>query len=456
MSNFVGLGTALSGLRAAQLGLDVSSQNVANANTAGYTRQRISLVSAPTYDSAVGRMGTGVQVDGIDRTRDAFLDRRLRLAVSDRDRDGLRADLLGRAEGVLAEPDLGISSELGVLWDSFEELGIDPSDGAARSQVLGALERVAGRIRDVASGWGDLADDTALRMRNTASEVNRLASRLAVLNGEIPVATRLGGSPNGLHDERDLLLDRLASLSGASATAEADGTVTVTVGGETVVRGTSTWAVSTTDDGTVLVAAGVPPTPRPVTAGGELGGASIFLRTELPAQRAALDELAVDLAESLAAVHGTGRHADGTAGGQLLDASGGAAGLQVHADVRDQPDRLAPGASGQPHDGGVAEALALLRSEPAPPRAATVDQGLGALVVSLGGAVQRAQREGDAAEGLALAAQGARSSAHGVSIDEEMVDIVRYQRSLEALARVMTAIDQALDTLINRTGLVGR
>lgn len=310
MSGFVGLGTALSGLRAAQLGLDVSSQNVANANTPGYTRQRVLLSSAPMYDTAVGPMGTGVQVDGIDRTRDAFLDRRLRLAVSDRERDGLRADLLSRAEGVLAEPDLGISSDLGVLWDSFEELALDPSDGAARSQVLASLDRVAGRIRDVASGWGDLADDTSLRMRTTASEVNRITNRLAVLNGEIPVATRLSGSPNGLQDERDLLLDRLASLSGASATAEADGTVTVTIGGETVVRGTRTWAVSASDDGTVSVAAGDPPTRRAVTAGGELGGASMFLRTELPAQRAALDELASDLAASLAAVHGTGRNAD--------------------------------------------------------------------------------------------------------------------------------------------------
>jgi len=214
--------------------------------------------------------------------------------------------------------------------------------------------------------------------------------------------------------------------------------------------------VSAAPDGTVSVAAGDPPTARAVVAGGELGGASTFLRTELPAQRSALDTLAVDLADQLAEVHGTGRLPDGTAGGQMLDASLGAAGLQVHADVRGRPDRLAVGRSGEPHDGGVAEALGELRSQPVAGRTATVDQTLGRLVISLGGASQRAQREGDAADGLAVAAQSARASAHGVSVDEEMVDVVRFQRSLEAVARVMTAIDEALDVLINRTGLVGR
>lgn len=109
-----------------------------------------------------------------------------------------------------------------MLWDSFEELALDPSDGAARSQVLASLDRVAGRIRDVASGRGDLADDTSLRMRTTASEVNRITNRLAVLNGEIPVATRLSGSPADPGSNVFALLDRAeAALSAGNADAAA-------------------------------------------------------------------------------------------------------------------------------------------------------------------------------------------------------------------------------------------
>ncbi len=459
MSNFVGLNTALSGLRASQIGLDTSSHNVANANTTGYTRQRVNLQASIPHGSAVGPLGSGVTVTDIARVRDQFLDTRVRTNLSQSGFHDVRSGLLARTEGMLNEPTAGIANTLEDLWGSLEDLALDPSAGAPRRQVLGALEALSSTVRSVASGWDDLERDTGIQLDSRMAEANKILEELAGLNRTIPQQTFGSAKPNDLLDERDRALDRLAELVGAHATVREDGTSTVMIGGEQVLDG---WTATPLRLQGGQVAIGDATAPTVLTTRGEIGAMVDFIVTEMPQRREQLETFVEDFAAALNAQHRSGYDANGNPGVDLLvfdGAVGAARSLRVNPDVAADPRTLAAaGAPGATHDPTNAIALSGLRKKPVmggdPPQ--TVNQAYQAIVTDIATGVAAARRSASAQGSLTSSAVVARYGAHGVSLDEEMADVVKYQRSLEAMSRVMSAIDQALDVLINRTGIVGR
>ena len=450
MSLNVGLYTGLSAIRAAQAGIDTASHNVANVSTPGYTRQRVELAASIPFDSPDGPLGTGVDVTTISRLRDHFADARVRSTSAEFARLDVRAELLERSEAITGEPDSGISTELNSLWDAFEDLAMDPTDPAVRRQVLGQLDTLAGRIRSVAGSWDQLESDTAVRRDAAVDELNGLLQQVADINQQVADEDPLVVS-NDLLDQRDAALDRIAELSGATATRQTDNTVDVALGGVTLVSGTTVTAV--TASGPDLLAGGSPVTGA---TGGELAALHEFVTATLPDRRAALDAWVTDLAGTLNTQHAAGFTALGAVGGDLLSVGADPAGTVGVAitDVADLAVGSALGVGGVPGplDGTNAQALADLRAA----TGGSPNEKLHAMVVDLGAAVAGARRAADAAGDLAVGAEVARQSQHGVSLDEEMVDIVRFQRQLEAASRVMTAVDQALDTLVNRVGIVGR
>jgi flagellar hook-associated protein 1 len=453
VSSFIGLHTALSGIRAGQIGLDTAGHNVANANTPGYTRQRVDLATRRPWQSPVGTIGTGVDVNGVERMRDAFLDTRVRTVGQSFAAADTTAALLQRAEDVLGEPDNGITGPLGTVFDAFDAWAMTPADTGARLQVRSALEAMTQRFNAVSAGWDQLSGDTQVRLDTLVSHADAKLARVSELNRLI------GGfgpddQPNDLLDERDLLLDQLASEIGATSSTGSDGMVDVVVGGQTVVSGGAPAASLTYSAPNVQI--GSPPTA--VTVGGELGALVSFLHDTtrgMPALRADFDQLARDIATSLNAAHDGGVNLDGESGAativDLVEFSDGppgtAAGMQVPAALT--PRKLAGGATAAAHDGDNAALLAALRE-------GAIDEAARGFAVGLGQKVATATAAADAQESLYVGATVSRQSAHSVSLDEEMVSLVQYQRALEASARVMTTVDEALDTLINRTGVVGR
>jgi flagellar hook-associated protein 1 FlgK len=450
MSNFVSLNTALSGIRAAQLGLDTASHNVANASTPGFTRQRIDLLTSLHYASVVGPMGTGVTVEAISRSRDAFLDARARV-LSGEAANALATFGLGeRVESVLAEPDNGISEQLGQLWDAFEELATDPGEGATRQQVVTALGSLSGRVRGVADGFAQLGRDTTADLANSLDDANALLARVADLNRQVSEVQLRQGTPNDLLDQRDLALDGLAELLGAEIRYAA-GDAEVWLGGEQLVDGTA--AATLTFD---ALSGEVQADGTDVTAGGEIGAVRDFLVDTLPQRHSELDAFVTTLVDELNDRHAQGFAPDGSPGGALLDYDpvAGAASLAVAAGLTPAALAAAEDPSAPAHDGRNATLLAAMRDDVV--GATTLDQAFAAIVVRVAGEVRQAAGTAESASALQGAARMARQGMHGVSLDEEMVSLVQYQRSLEASSRVMTAVDQALDTLINRTGVVGR
>jgi flagellar hook-associated protein 1 FlgK len=455
MSDFVSLYTAFSGLQAAQAGLDTTSHNIANAATIGYTRQRVQQASRVPYYQRFGTIGQGVDVVDITRARVTALDLQVRNSASAQGRLDILADLLSTSEAMMGEPDAGITSSLSGLWSALEELVLDPPDPAARHNVITALDSVATSIRGVADKWTQQAGTTTESFASYVSQTNDLLRQVADLNQKILTAQSLPGTPNDLLDQRDLVLDELANIAGTTATVVDNGSVRVSLDGLNLVSDTMVSPLSfNAATGVITHSSGATVTP-----GGELAGFDTFLHTELPSIQSRLDIFAQELADALNAQHALGFTTAGTAGGDLLSYTPGLAAKTIAVAVSDQ-SQIAAAGSGPPvaaYDGANAEALADLRTMPsAGGGTISLEDAIRALVSYVGETTSAAAAGVRSQAALTAAAESGRMQAHGVSIDEEMVNIVTYQRAYEAAARVMTAVDESLDTLINHTGIVGR
>lgn len=452
MASFVGLFTGLSGIQAAQAGLDITSHNVANANSPGYTRQRVEQAARLGYPSAVGWIGTGVDVTSIARLRDQFLDDRHRVAAGDLAFNLVRAETMASLESLSGEPDEGISSRMSGLWEAAETWANNPADPSTQRQVLTELASISEAVRTTSASWDRLEEDLTARQGAVLTEVNATLTAIDDYNRRLANAQPGRIGPD-VFDQRDLLLDQLASLTGAVIRIDDAGRATATLGGVDLL--TQSGPSSLSVDGATVTATAADGTPADVstTIRGELGGLQKVLVEDIPQWRDTLDAFAASFAGQINDINTSGYLA-GTdqEGGALLafDPANAARTLGVADGVTPGSLAAATAPNSSPHDDTNARRFADLRTT------SGLESQLADVVVGLAGEVRSAANAAKAARGIASGARLARDAEHGVSMDEEMVSLVRYQRALEASARVMTTVDQALDTLVNRVGIVGR
>jgi flagellar hook-associated protein 1 FlgK len=468
VSDFAALSIGLTALTAARKGLDVTGQNIANANTDGYTRQRLvqQAVGAPitpalwsTYTGA----GSGVQVTGIARLGDEFVTARARIENATLADLTQRQATLAGVENTLGEPsDTGLAGQLTDMWNAWHDVANAPGDLAARSVLLSRTTAVADGIRTVRQGLDALWSGGRQQLDTVVAQVNADAATVAELNQAILRHDNAGEPANELRDQRDSLLADLAARTGATVRYVADGTAEVYLGSSALVRGNTAAEVASTGAaqlsdmrsgaaaGPALVWAG---SGGPVSVGGELGARLEGLTGTLPGYVDRLDAVTAALRDAVNAAHSAGYDLDGNPGTTMFAA--GATSADIAVQITD-PRRVAaaahpPSGTDASLDGDNAAALGALG------RADTgADSAYRQLVVDVGVAAQAANRRHDVQADIAQRADAAVDSAGGVNTDEEMVNLLSYQRAYQAAARVTTAVDEMLDTLINRTGMVGR
>ncbi|UPL15782.1 flagellar hook-associated protein FlgK [Microbacterium galbinum] len=468
MSSFSGLRLAESALSAARAGMTVTGQNIANQTTTGYTRQRVDQAplsgvgQTGLWKSGLG-IGGGVSVTGVARLGDAVLDARVRDALSTSGFWSARATAAARAESTMAEPTAdGLAANLDRFWAGWSDLANTPEPAAAQvvltnAQVL--VGQIAAGYQAVAGQWGDLRG----QVDRDIADVNAVAGQVATLNGQIRDALHAGRNANELIDQRNVLAQQLSSAIGATGVVESDGTLTLRVDGNALVSGDRSRSLQVSgpreisDAGRIVVSWADRPDVPVAVGGGVIGGTISALAPAadggtLAGVAAAYNDTAAALAAAVNDVHRTGVTAGGAAGGDFfaLDTTGPAAlGLSVVPTGLDQLALAAPGAGAK--DTTIADRISALGASATGPSKtwATFVTGF---AVAVAGDLQRA----DIADMGAVAAVTAQQSNASVDGDEATINLLTYQTAYQAAARVLTAMDEALDLLINRTGLVGR
>ncbi|QGG94634.1 flagellar hook-associated protein FlgK [Actinomarinicola tropica] len=472
MSNFSALQTALSGLIAHQRALQTAGHNASNAATKGYSRQRVDLVSAgagvvPAVWSKTDGIGNGVRAAGVVRIRDEFLEARALREAGSLSLLRTQATSLGRVEMIFPEPsDVGLAHQLSELWGAFDDLANQPGASAPRVALLERARTVADELNRGAAELTNLHRSALEQAEALTSEVNATAARVAELNGAVRNATAAGLDAHDLADQRDLLIERLGELVGVTTRQGELGTTDVFLGGSSLVRGDryeQLQVVETTDptahpDFTEVEVQWAKDGYRANVADGEVGGLLDTTNRMIPHYLSELDAVAATLASTVNAVHEGGFDLDGAAGLAFFTGTT-ASDLAVNAVVAADPRRVAaagsdggaPPASAGPLDAGNATLLARLGEGQN-----SADAVYKRMIGGLGVETQATNRREQIQTEVVVQVDAARDSVKGVNLDEEMTSLVQSQHAYAASARLMTAVDEMLDTLISRTGLVGR
>ncbi len=214
---FATLNTSKGGMFAQQQYINVTSHNISNANTEGFSRQHIVLQTArpQTIAGGAGQIGTGVTVSSIERTRNQFLDYQIRKESSLLGNYGVRQDYLSEIEGIFNEPsDTGISELMSEFFDAWQTLSKNPEKSDARTVVAQKAKALADELNHTYKKLNDTKDNAAKEIQTNLFEVNTILDQLNSINKEIITVTIAGNNPNDLLDSRDLLLDELSTKFG--------------------------------------------------------------------------------------------------------------------------------------------------------------------------------------------------------------------------------------------------
>lgn len=464
-STFFGLNTALTGLQAQQMALNVTAHNVANANTDGYSRQEVDMTATypftvPTANrgTGVGQIGTGVQVQTISRARDQFLDSQIRTQLGTQGSWQTTQDYLGQVESVLNEPsDSGLSTMFGTMWNAWQDLSVSPDSTSAKAAVVQAATGLADVLNRDANQLSTLRDQAAQEIGLKVGGVNSDLQQIADLNKQIQQVQLVGDQPNDLMDKRDLLLDQLATEIPISYQVDSQNQLQITLNGKSLVDGSSYGSLTATAGTgspvtmTDSTGASVGDVTSSLTSG-ELGGLITMHDQVLnPSYSGSLawrlDQLGSTLISEVNSRYdssGTTKFFDGT----------GASDISVDSSLVSDPSQVRAGSSGAAGDGSVALSIANLQTDPVTigGSSQSLTDWYNQLVTKLGSDSQQAQQMTTNQQALVNQLTTSRQSTSGVSLDEEATNMVKYQRAYEASARVMSAMDQMLQTLIQSMG----
>lgn len=303
--------------------LQVIGHNIANVNTAGYSRQAVQLESAGYQQLGNGFFGKGVEMGTVERSHDAYLTREARITSSLAAADGIRLSRLQQMESLFPLGAGGIGAAMNDMLNAWSDVASSPTNLSARVVVITRGEEFASRLRNTATQIDTLANSAQLQIEGTVRVVNGLASDLATVNQRIIETAGGQHTPNDLFDQRDQLLRELSQHVQISAVPAESGTMNVFVGGsQPLVLGQRASSLATTRDPSdssrlgVSFVQGTTSTPLSDASlgGGELAGLVRFLNEDLRTVQNGLGRMALATATTINQQHGLGVDLRGDSG----------------------------------------------------------------------------------------------------------------------------------------------
>lgn len=465
MSGLFGiLHVARTAILAQQTAVRVTSQNIANAETEGYTRQRADLVATPTIMTPMGALGTGVRVRDVTRLRDPLLDANYRRDSGRAAGADLQGQLLGQIEAVLNEPSTtGLSAALDAFHASWGDLSNQPTSAPIRGLVVQRGAQLATMFRSFSARLDDTLGYAEDRLTAAVNDVNRYSGQIATVTTEI-IRIEAGGLTAGdLRDQRDLLIDKMSALGSVRVVDREGGDVAVFIDGAMVVEAGDSHDLSVAGSPTEVRIGSRALNFEPGTS--TIGNLLEVINTQLPAIQARLDELAGGIVEQVNAIHSSGYTTGGATGVDFFDAAGTTA--RTIAMSATASTVVSTDTSGQSGNNRIALAMAALRDAPAKNTIAAgiagwaaVSGNLGGLsfaehyhstVADLGTAVNDATNAHTVNSALAQQSEMRRASISGVSTDEELIRVMQHQQSYAAAARVVSVVDEMMQTILQLT-----
>lgn len=469
-STFFGIELGKSALIAQQMALHTVGHNIANSNTKGYSRQQTSLVTGYPFNvpeanrlQLPGQMGTGVKVDFISRARDMMLERQIQQEMSRQSSTSTKVDYLNQVEYIVNEPsDSSIGAALDRFWAGWQELSVYPDDVAVRNTVIARSEQLIHLLQTKDADMHNLQMQADTTFRTKIDKINELGQQLRDINVKINQSFGVETLPNDLLDSRDKLLRELSEIVNYQGVEMGNGLYAITINGRTLVQDEEFVPINVVNDplNNNFAQAVWSDNGSPVVfTEGDLQGLTEIRDAHIPVYRAAMDTLAVEIMNNINTLHSTGFALNAGAPSGLDFFTGtGLADMAVNSTITADPTQIAAATNpSAPGDGSNALAMAQLQHALSMSGGSQTFGGFYQdYVAQVGLDSEEAQRDLTTQDQLVTSFNNLQESQAGVNLDEEMTDMMRYQDGYQAAIRVVTSMDEMIDTIINRMGLVGR
>ncbi len=449
------LNVAGNALLSQQTAINVTGANIANVNTTGYSRQQTILSAVGSADASSGYVRLGVEVTGIQRAYDQFLADRITVQQQNVGYAEARKNALEGVQVIFNDSSGALGDAMNSFWNAWDDLSLNPDGQLERENLLDASERLTVSFHEAASSLILARDEAEAGISDAVSSVNGILSGIAQLNSQIEAADVQNLSVNPLRDQRDELINELAGHMDISWFENTDGSLNVYMGsGQTLVEGVASRELSLQSDPangfySDIVISGSSGTAVTGSISNGRIGALLEIRDEvIPGYLDRLNTLASTLADAVNTQHSSGYDADGLAGENFFDPATDAATLAVNAAIAADIDMIAASSTAGGSDGENARVIAAI-NEDALINDATLGDSYAAMIgqvaLDLNNAGSAVDRQNLVMDQLITW----RDSVSGVSLDEEMIQLMKFQLGYNAAARLTQAVNEMLDVLMN-------
>jgi flagellar hook-associated protein 1 len=445
---------ALSSLQASQLGISVASNNISNAQNPNYTEER--LVTVPGQSSGSDpNLGTGVDIVGVQAVRDTLIGSRILQENSSSSGANILNQTLSNVQVQFTDTtNTGLLQSMSSFFNSFQTLAADPASPDSRVAVQAAGQALASNFNSIHDSLVTTQTQANQTVSQNVADINSLASQIAQINGEI-TAQQANGTPNGLIDQREGLVTQLSSIANVHELDSGNGNYQLTIGNDRMlVAGTTTQPLTTGtgSNGMTTVMSGNSDITAELTgSGGELGANLDIRDNYVPKYLNSLDQLASAIVQHVNSASSAGYDLNGNTGinffQPLAGVSGASGALALSTQVAADPSTIAASSDPSGQDNGTATQIGNLLFQPVFSGGAVTDQ-YQSMVFTVGSDVSNSTSSMQQHQALLQQLQTQQQSVSGVSTDEETMNLLQFQRSYQASARVISTVDQLTQTLL--------
>lgn len=443
-------------LNASQLGINIAGQNIANVNTPGYSRRRVQLVEASQTNIHGFSIGTGVSIAGVQTFRDLFIQSRIQTETGIAGRLTAQRDALAPVETALqGSANGGLQNALNSFFGAFRDLEANPNSVPLRSIVAQKGANLANAFQTTRTRLDEIRRGADAQVRSAVDQVNSLSVRVADLNDKIRTAEASGGEASALRDQRSELVTKLAELTGARSTTNSDGTITLTIGeGRPLVAGDKAFALQSTTTPPLGLSTITIDGQSAVFNEGAIAGLQNAI-SQTSAHIDSLDGLAASVVSRVNSLHSSGTDQNGNPGLNFFDNSipVTAANISLNSAITADPRLVVASPLSQPgQTGTVAGEIANLLTDPnttVGSRTGSFSSIFGSMIVDAGEQVSSADNNLQTQAAVLAQATTQRDSVSGVSLDEEAINLLQYQKSFEAAARFMKIADEMTQMILS-------
>ena len=432
-----------------QRSMDVASNNIANAGNKDYTRQRAIISTETTQQYAGIVWGSGVKMDDIERVRSSLTESQIISNNQKQSYNERSSILLGQVENVFSEPsELGISNLMGQFFSSWSELSANPTSTALRGNVVYAAQNLSAKVKDINENFEVIKTSIYNEFNDKVREVNNDLSAIQNINRQISEASAIGQNANDLLDKRDLIISDLSKLVNIQVNYQSDQTANISIGGVFAVdKGSYTeFEMSATEGNLDMVVVGG--TKKVVLTGGEMGALTDTFSNKIPAYKEKLDSVITQLVTSVNEIHNTGYTVDDPAivGGDFFDSYENGE-LKIKDSILEDNNKIAVSSDGTSGNGDIGIKLFEIGDSDVLNGSKLVDV-YSSLISEVGSHKQNADRMSESGSIVLAQLENQRDSQSAVSVDEEMLNVIKFQKAYEASAKLIRMADEMLDTLM--------